>query len=79
MIDAHEWLKEIPTVPIYYLAKLQSIVDTLRRLEGRSVIGLVGFATREFNSFSEENLITLFTHDAQSLNTTSNTSLAVDG
>ena len=21
--DAHEWINEIPTVPIYYLAKLQ--------------------------------------------------------
>ncbi|QQP49264.1 Hypothetical protein FKW44_009858 [Caligus rogercresseyi] len=55
------------------------MVDALRRRKGRLVVGLVGFATREFDCSSEEKLQTLLTHDARSLNTTSNTSLTVDG
>ncbi|QQP52749.1 Hypothetical protein FKW44_004991, partial [Caligus rogercresseyi] len=46
------------------LVKLQSMVDALRRRKGRLVVGLVGFATREFDSFSEEKLQTLLTPDA---------------
>ncbi|QQP55453.1 Hypothetical protein FKW44_008637, partial [Caligus rogercresseyi] len=34
------------------------------KTEGRLVVGLVGFATREFDSSSEEKLQTLLTHDA---------------
>ena len=33
--DAHEWINEIPTVPIYYLAKPQQREQTLHNQRGK--------------------------------------------
>ena len=33
--DAHEWINEIPTVPIYYLAKPQQRERTLHNQRGK--------------------------------------------
>ena len=36
--DAHEWINEIPTVPIYYLAKLQPREQTLENQQGKKTL-----------------------------------------
>ena len=42
--DAHEWINEIPTVPIYYLAKPQPRERTWQNQRGKKTLNL------EFNS-----------------------------
>ena len=36
--DAHEWINEIPTVPIYYLAKPQPRERTWRNQRGKKTL-----------------------------------------
>jgi hypothetical protein len=36
--DAHEWINEIPTVPIYYLAKPQQGERTLQNQRGKKTL-----------------------------------------
>jgi len=36
--DAHEWINEIPTVPIYHLAKPQSGERAWRKLWGKKTL-----------------------------------------
>jgi len=36
--DAHEWINEIPTVPIYYLAKSQSGERARKRKRGKKTL-----------------------------------------
>ena len=36
--DAHEWINEIPTVPIYYLAKPQQRERTLHNQRGKKTL-----------------------------------------
>ena len=43
--DAHEWINEIPTVPIYYLAKPQPRERAWRNQRGKKIHG--AFLTRE--------------------------------
>ncbi len=36
--DAHEWINEIPTVPIYYLAKQQQRERALQNQRGKKTL-----------------------------------------
>ena len=36
--DAHEWINEIPTVPIYYLAKPQQRERALQKQRGKKTL-----------------------------------------
>ena len=36
--DAHEWINEIPTVPIYYLAKPQQRERALQNQRGKKTL-----------------------------------------
>jgi len=36
--DAHEWINEVPTVPIYYLAKPQSRERTWKYQRGKKTL-----------------------------------------
>lgn len=36
--DAHEWINEIPTVPIYYLANSQQGERTLQNQRGKKTL-----------------------------------------
>jgi len=36
--DAHEWINEIPTVPIYYLAKQQQRERALKNQRGKKTL-----------------------------------------
>jgi hypothetical protein len=38
--DAHEWINEIPTVPIYYLAKPQPRERAWQNQRGKKTLGL---------------------------------------
>ena len=40
--DAHEWINEIPTVPIYYLAKLQPRERALHIQRGKKTLLITG-------------------------------------
>ena len=45
--DAHEWINEIPTVPIYYLAKPQPREEVKVIFRERSVLELEITGSRE--------------------------------
>ena len=40
IIDAHEWINEIPTVPIYYLAKPQPRERAWQNQRGKKTLKL---------------------------------------
>ena len=44
--DAHEWINEIPTVPIYYLAKPQPRERAWQNQRGKKTLGFIAFAQR---------------------------------
>ncbi len=44
--DAHEWINEIPTVPIYYLAKPQPRERAWRNQRGKKTLGLRSTGSR---------------------------------
>ena len=41
--DAHEWINEIPTVPIYYLAKPQPRERAWQNQRGKKTLSFTGF------------------------------------
>ena len=43
--DAHEWINEIPTVPIYYLAKPQPRERAWKNQRGKKTLNLNGSST----------------------------------
>jgi hypothetical protein len=46
--DAHEWINEIPTVPIYYLAKLQPRERAWQNQRGKKTLSSsAGFIVRQ--------------------------------
>ena len=54
--DSHEWINKIPTVPIYYLAKLQPREWTWEDQRGKkTLLDVVQF--REKFSFSKKVLL----------------------
>ena len=44
--DAHEWINEIPTVPIYYLAKPQPRERAWQNQRGKKTLSFKLFAQR---------------------------------
>jgi hypothetical protein len=44
--DAHEWINEIPTVPIYYLAKPQPRERAWQNQRGKKTLGFKALAQR---------------------------------
>ena len=45
--DAHEWINEIPTVPIYYLAKPQPRERAWQNQRGKKTLKLNGVKSKE--------------------------------
>jgi len=43
--DAHEWINEIPTVPIYYLAKPQPRERAWQNQRGKKTLGIVSMGS----------------------------------
>ena len=52
--DAHEWINEIPTVPIYYLAKPQQRERALQNQRGKRLLLLRRKAWRREALFSQQ-------------------------
>ena len=45
--DAHEWINEIPTVPIYYLAKPQPRERAWQNQRGKKTLASMGLRVEE--------------------------------
>lgn len=59
--DAHEWINEIPTVPIYYLAKPQPRERAWQNQRGKKTLGIA----QRGRSLSRESSVSVLARGAE--------------